>query len=50
LVRAFQLVAMLREDQSPWRYAQAPQPGAYELRAAMQVGLPDEYVDFTVIP
>jgi hypothetical protein len=50
LVRNFALVAMLREGQSPWRYVVPPEPGIYQLRAAMQVGLPDEYVAFEVTP
>jgi len=50
LVRVFDLVAMLREDQSPWRYVNPPPVGAYQLRAAMEVNLPDQYVAFQVTP
>lgn len=50
LVRTFDLIAMLREDHSPWRYVVPPPPGTYRLRANMQVGLPDAYVGFSVAP
>jgi hypothetical protein len=50
IVREFDLVAMLRENQSPWRYVVPPQPGTYRLRADMHVHLPDEYVTFEVVP
>ena len=48
LVRAFDLVALVLEAQSPWQYVEPPAPGSYQLRAAMQVNLPDQYVDFQV--
>lgn len=50
LVSAHDLVALLREDQSPWRYVKPPASGVYQVRAAMQVNLPDEYAEFQVIP
>jgi hypothetical protein len=48
LVREFDLVAMAREAQPPWRYVDPPAPGSYRLRAAMEVNLPDQNVDFRV--
>jgi hypothetical protein len=50
LVRTFVLVAMLREQQSPWRYVIPPPSGLYHMRARVQVGLPDQTVDFQVTP
>ena len=48
LVMTFDLVAMLREQQPPWQYVTPPPPGIYQLRAAMQVGMPDQFASFEV--
>lgn len=48
LERTFPLVALLQADQAPWNYVIHPPPGPYEVRARLQVGLPDRTAAFHV--
>jgi hypothetical protein len=50
LVTTFHLEAMLQEQQAPWRYVIPPPAGSYQLRALVQVRLPDQYAEFQVAP